>query len=921
MQNPFQHLIPQQPAAPAPPQPYTVGQPDPIVAARENRAERADARAAAAAERAATAAERTADMAGVPSGYRRTAAGGLEPIPGGPSDPRRDQSRIRPLPEAAIGQLRTGTNTTRALETALRSFQDNYGGNLLGGLENTLQGTFNTGTPGQAQWWARFNELDNIVRNQLFGASLTAGEQAAWERTTISPRMSPAQIRQNITERLEIARNALQRDARTYRANGYNPDAISEQLGDYRTLLNDEGVQDAGRGLVQGVQAGGLGQGGENEDFGRQANLYPAGSVERLQMLERIHNARQGHADIYIGLGDSPREEEMVNQWGLTAQQMQELEQEYQSSLPIIEARRNREQWAAEHPFLAGVDTTVRNIANVATLGLADRAAGALPGGGGTEAQHAITATDWENRPGASLTGTVAGGFVLPAGRTLPRQVGLGAGYGGTYEFNAADGSVADRLDNALVGAIGGGATSWGIGAALRGGDPTAHATMQAFDRQGVNALAADVGSPMIRRMTGGVGQSTFGTNALVSAAEQQTQQFGRRVGQLADAEGGSVARNMLGERLQGTLDRYNQTSATEGRNIYAGAREAADNQLYQGRGAFQNLNSQIRELSSTPNTSSDLVSGLTRLRDDIASDQGLTNLDIDAIRRLRTNVRAQAQSEGLRATDYQRRAGEVLDSLRDDIASQLSPGAREEFLRADQLWADRLDFIDDVETRLLGPKNDRSAEQITRRLLEMSRSDSARFRRVLEQIGPEEAGIIRGTVIREMGRPPAGNPADFSIETWARNYRTIRDNSRSLGVLFRGQNRQHADDLLTIAEAIEGAGQYRNFSNTAGALNVANLIRGLAGGSGALAGGLPGALIAGGAMIGLESAVGRLLASPRFARWLARPPRNPGQAMRALRQLTVADPALRSDIGIILEALQGAQQPQQQQQQQEPFR
>jgi hypothetical protein len=785
---------------------------------------------------------------------------------------------------------------------------------LLGSVENALQGTFNMGTPGQAQWWARFAELDNIVRNQLFGASLTEGEQAAWDRTTINPRMSPAQIRQNLTERLEIARNALQRDARTYRANGYNPDAIAEQLGDYRSLLNDDSAQETWRGLVQGAQAGGVAQNGEIEDFARQVNLFPSGSAERLQMLERLHNMRQRHASIYIGLGENPNEDEMVNQWNLNERQMDELEQEYQDSLPIIEARRNREQWAAEHPFLASVDTTVRNIANVATLGLADRAAGALPGGGGTEAQHAITATDWENRPGASLAGTVAGGFVLPAGRTLPRQVGLGSAYGGAYEFNAADGSAADRLDNALLGALTGGGTSWGIGAAMRGGNQAARDTMQAFDRQGVNALAADVGSPMIRRMTGGVGQSTFGTNALVNAAETQTAQFGRRVGQLADAEGGSVARNMLGERLQGTLDRFNQNSATEGRNIYAGAREAADNQLYQGRRAFQNLNSQIRELSSTPNTSSDLVSGLTRLRDDIASDQGLNSLDIDAIRRLRTNVRAQAQSEGLRATDYQRRAGEVLNSLRDDIASQLPPGAREEFLRADRLWADRLDFIDDVEARLLGPKGDRSAEQITRRLLEMSRSDSARFRRVLEQIGPEEAGIIRGTVIREMGRPPAGNPADFSIETWARNYRTLRDNSRSLGVLFRGQNRQHADDLLTIAEAVEGAGQYRNFSNTAGALNVANLIRGLAGGSGALAGGLPGALIAGGAMVGLEAAVGRLLASPRFARWLARPPRNPGRAMRALRQLAVADPALRSDIGVIIEALQGSRQPQGQQ-------
>jgi hypothetical protein len=35
----------------------------------------------------------------------------------------------------------------------------------------------------------------------LFGASLTAGEQKAWERTTINPGMSPKMIKERMTER------------------------------------------------------------------------------------------------------------------------------------------------------------------------------------------------------------------------------------------------------------------------------------------------------------------------------------------------------------------------------------------------------------------------------------------------------------------------------------------------------------------------------------------------------------------------------------------------------------------------------------------------------------------------------------------------------------------------------------------------
>jgi hypothetical protein len=43
-----------------------------------------------------------------------------------------------------------------------------------------------------------------VARNALFGASLTAGEQKAWEKTSINPGMSASMIKNRMTERQDL---------------------------------------------------------------------------------------------------------------------------------------------------------------------------------------------------------------------------------------------------------------------------------------------------------------------------------------------------------------------------------------------------------------------------------------------------------------------------------------------------------------------------------------------------------------------------------------------------------------------------------------------------------------------------------------------------------------------------------------------
>lgn len=905
--NPFADLIPSAPTSPmAPAQPRAI----PRVIQGPPREPPPQTAAQMEGERLRNeATRRSLENEGVPSGYRRTATGNLEAIPGGPADTTaHPQGRsTRQLPNQQIQRLTDGATSLSNLERARDTFQDNYGGNLFGGIENTLQGVnSHIGTPGQNQFWSDIAATDNVARNALFGASLTEGEKSAWEATTIRPSMDPAIIRQNLTRRIEIARNALGRLARTNAANGFNREAIEASLDQYSDLLR-QGTAEGGADQVSnsalqvGMAGGATGEGDPN--FAQHLQGTGAGTPERFRMLEMYHNAQNnGQAQIRIGLGVNPSEDDFIDQFGVTEAQGRQLEEEYQRELPNQQARQRREQFATEHPVIAGADTFVRSAANAMTLGLADRFAGTMSGTG-PETEHAITASDWENRPITSLGGTLAGGYVLPLGSTLPRQIGAGAAYGGGYGFNSADGSFENRLYSGVLGAGVGGTAASLVGGAMRayrgGGGPSSGVTQlaEAAGRQGVDILPADAGGAMLGRLTGGTRQTIFGSGPIASAADRSAAQAGGRLGEVAREAGTPLRQEALGEVAQRGAQRFIDQSGDVGRSLYREADDLSHDVVAQAPTAFRNINAQLRELAPTAATEGELVPALQRFRSVIADESGLRPLGVQALRRLRTTISSEARSEGLRGTDYKRRAGAVLDDLRNDIASRLSPEARQSFLRADRQWAQRLDVIDNVMAPIIGREGERSAEQVATRLQNMSTGDSANFRRLLSSLPPEESGIIRGSIIQNLGRASSGTQGaagnTFSLSTFLTNWDKLPERSRNL--LFRGESRAVAEDLATIAEHARATARYGNTSGTGGASNVSQAIQHVSGY--AAFGTLGMTAIA-------ENLTGRLLASPRFARWLARPPRTAPQALTALRRIATAEPGLTYNINNIIAAV-----------------
>lgn len=165
-----------------------------------------------------------------PSGYEPDPMnpGRLRAIPGGPAD-----KPSKMLPEGSAQKLTDDVDQVDALSRALNGFNDDYAGSMFSSAESLLQGwNSEIGTPGQRNWWADFRSSDNIIRNKLFGASLTPAEQAAYDRTTITPSMDPKTIRENLQKRLGIVQKAAQRRYNRLTAAGYNPEEINAVVGE-----------------------------------------------------------------------------------------------------------------------------------------------------------------------------------------------------------------------------------------------------------------------------------------------------------------------------------------------------------------------------------------------------------------------------------------------------------------------------------------------------------------------------------------------------------------------------------------------------------------------------------------------------------------------------------------------------------------
>jgi len=149
--------------------------------------------------------------------------------------------REKPLTSGEVNKI-TDIDTSLGTQKRLKdTFDDKYAGYKLqmgGELANVIGSKFGGDNQAQAEWWAAHAANDNIARNALFGASLTAGEQKAWEKTSINPGMSPSMIKNRMAEREALIEAKRNTTVENLGKAGYDVKGFKEKTDFYNPSVN-----------------------------------------------------------------------------------------------------------------------------------------------------------------------------------------------------------------------------------------------------------------------------------------------------------------------------------------------------------------------------------------------------------------------------------------------------------------------------------------------------------------------------------------------------------------------------------------------------------------------------------------------------------------------------------------------------------
>lgn len=586
-------------------------------------------------------------------------------------------------------------------------------------------------------------------------------------------------------------------------------------------------------------------------------------------------------------------------------------------------------------------DTVARGVTNAITLGAGNKIKAGLAaiglGDEGTDGatmgerynrtldrQNGLDQYDHREHPYVRLASELAGGILLPAGienvglragtealrggasiqeaRTVAaaavrnRLAQVGAGYGVAHGALSAD-DPAHALtgavtEGALGAATGGLMGQVGVGRAnapraLPAAPTEAQQLMAAADRQGIDPLPADVGGPVTRRATSAIAQTIAGGQPIISASNRMVDQAQAARDRVAATVGQALRPEAAGQAaIRGARSFITRTGG-RANTLYRAAEAEANGATVTPTLALAALDRNIAELSQVPG-GADGLARLQGLRDQLA--QG--DVTVTGMRGMRTALRDGFATDGLRGSDIERRVNQVIDASTQDVTNGLNAQGRGQAARlyqtADRYYRQRIDTIDNVIDPLISNK---SGEQVVKTLTADLQGNNARAVRFLRALPPDEQGDVRASIIGAMGRSTKGaQNADgdaFSLSTFLTNWNEVGDTAKR--AYFGPEARAALDDLARVAGGAREAAGYANRSNTGGAVgNLMTLGTGFAG--------LPTLVTTVAGQYGL----GRMLASPRFARWLARAPRTalaPVAYVDRLSRIARSEPQIANEV------------------------
>ncbi len=477
---------------------------------------------------------------------------------------------------------------------------------------------------------------------------------------------------------------------------------------------------------------------------------------------------------------------------------------------------------------------------------------------------------------------------------------------GGAAAGGAASLAPTDNPGAQVAAGLFGGLTASGLAQSSRNiaqrfaGQPNALAN--AAQRQSVDLLPADAGGPIARRTSAAAVQSPLSATPILNRAAQSQSQIGRAAQRQADNQGAVLAEDEAGEAIRKSGDLFIKKTSERGSRLYDRANEAAKGVTIKPLQAVQTIDAEIAKLSELGQTNAPLIQALNKLKGDISD-----GVSVSGLRDARTQLSGRTFDGKLRSNNEQRIFGDVLNSLSDDIDAGLRQAGRGDaanmFKRADDFWKQRVEQIDQVLQPVMG-KN-KSGEQILQAVETMAKGKgggAGRLARLMRELPPEQLGDVRATLISRLGKASAGQQDDagqtFSASTFLTNWNKM--SAKGKNILFSdGDLRRNLNDIAKLANATKEAQKFANHSNTAGGIAGNTLILG------GVAYVNPAAALVGG---GSQFLTGQVLASPRFANWLAKAPAKPSkQYYDRLSAIAAKEPVIANDLKSIQNFLQGA--------------
>lgn len=525
----------------------------------------------------------------------------------------------------------------------------------------------------------------------------------------------------------------------------------------------------------------------------------------------------------------------------------------------------------------------------------------------------------------AGATGGVLTGGEMAAAPLLAAAMG-GAGAGGGSELARQSGyGPAGQLAAGLAGGLAG-------GSAVAGGGSLANALarervgsqmMQAFDRQGVPALPADVGG-ILPQMATAATKTTLGGLPLYDAARASVNAARAARDRIASSIGNATDVTGAGQAIRRGTERWMDATKTTGGKLYEAIPIPAD------RGSV---------LTNTKQALSDLTAGLksnpelSRVIEDprmqriaeavqgrtVQVPTGLLDTDSNPIMRnvqqggalswqdlkdFRTYIGEKAGAQALQSDIPQARLKALYGALSRDMeatATADGPKALAAFRRANTYWRARQQRISDVIEPILGKDGANTADEAFRAIQSWtgSKADFMRTAQAFRSLPEDEANTVRATIFSRLGNAKSGaqnaEGTEFSPAVFATQWdKLARENPRALTVLFPGeQYRKDIADLVKITNAQKAAGRFANTSGTGLAMHMA-----------------PGVgLFHDPLSLVIQYGAGKLLSLPKFARWLASAPNKPNAAaqlahVNRLASIAAAQPAIANDVLALQERL-----------------